>query len=284
MTPEEYDQYVEDCIKSEIETFYPEEFERLYGEKSRYYYPKMKIYTYYENINFKQQDELVEFWKKSWADNNFDPIVLTLDDAKKSTYYEEFVHQLRVLSQEATGHPLSKYGLSCYLRWLAYSTQEETESFLVSDYDIINKQFTPVKLNEPKDRLCFMSGACPCLAYGTSKQYLSFCEDIVSYTTKNMEHVKLNLIKKEWKNYHDQEFLSISQTTFRDKTSLYNICRPREYVMPAHLIEELSKTKECNVIHFSHYSSNCIKKENPEFKNISLSELRIKLIKELLAI
>ena len=165
MTPEEYDQYVEDCIKSEIETFYPEEFERLYGEKSRYHYPKMKIYTYYENINFKQQDELVELWKESWTNNGFDPIVLSLEDAKKSEYYDEFVYQLKALSHEVTGHPLTNYGLSCYLRWLAYSTQEETESFLVSDYDIINKQFTPVKLNEPKDRLCFMDGKCPCLAY-----------------------------------------------------------------------------------------------------------------------
>jgi len=40
MTEEEYDQHVQDCIKSEIKTFYPEEFEQIYGENSRYFHSK----------------------------------------------------------------------------------------------------------------------------------------------------------------------------------------------------------------------------------------------------
>lgn len=242
----------------------------------------MKIYTYYENIkSSKQQGELLDLWKKSWINNGFEPVALSLEDAKKSDYYDEFVSQLKTLSEKIAKVTLSKYGLACYLRWLAYSTQEETDSFLVSDYDIINKQFALVKLNEPKDRICFMDGKCPCLAYGTTDQYLSFCKDIVSYTAENIEQIKKGLIERGWKNYHDQEFLALSNQNFRDKTCLYNICHPREYVMPAHLIEELSKTKECNIIHFSHQSVDFISQKNKETKDANLDELRIQLVKKL---
>jgi hypothetical protein len=279
MTQEEFDQYVEDCIKSEIETFYPEEFERKYGEKSRYHYPKTKIYTYYENINFKQQDELVELWKKSWESNGFEPVVLGLEDAKRSAFYSEFVEKIQLLVLEITGKPISKYGLSCYLRWLAYSTQESTERFLASDYDVINTNFTPVQLIESKEKLCFMDNLCPCLAYGTPEQFLSFCKDIIFRTSKNLERIKLEYVKNNGSCYHDQNFLLLNEQELKD-LGVYNICRPRTYVYP--YIHNDLKMKEFGIIHFSHNSVNKTKKSFPEFQKINSDELRIKLVKELI--
>lgn len=55
----------------------------------------MKIFTYYENINFKHQDEIVQLWKKSWEQQGFEAIVLTLEDAKKNPYYEEFTTSVK---------------------------------------------------------------------------------------------------------------------------------------------------------------------------------------------
>ena len=44
----------------------------------------MKVYTFYENIDFinknSNQEELINLWKESWINNGWDPIVLTIDD------------------------------------------------------------------------------------------------------------------------------------------------------------------------------------------------------------
>jgi hypothetical protein len=275
MTQEEFDTYVEDCIKSEMETFHPEEFEIKYGEKSRYYHPKMKIYTYYQDINFKEQDELVELWKQSWSAGGFEPVVLSLEDALRCTYYEEFVKKINELVLQITEKPLSAYGLSCYLRWLAYSTQVETDSFLVSDYDVLNKNFSAVDVIERKDKLSFMDNLCPCFAYGTKEQFLAFCEDIIYRSSENTEQIKFNFFDRAQRVYHDQNFLVLHEK----ELSNYNICRPRSYVMP--YMHKEDRMKDARVVHFSHNSIAKTKEAFPELKDITTDTLRIKLIKEM---
>jgi len=54
----------------------------------------MKVYTYYQDINFKSQDQLLELWKKSWEKRGYEAIVLNRKDAEKSVFYEEFVRKL----------------------------------------------------------------------------------------------------------------------------------------------------------------------------------------------
>ena len=275
MTQEEFDGYIEECIKSEMETFHPEEFERKYGQKSRYYQSKMKIYTYYENINFKQQDELVKLWEQGWARNGFDPVVLSLDDAKKSPYYGEFADQIHSVVSEVTGKPLSRYGMSCYLRWLAYSTQADTDSFLVSDYDVMNRRFAPVQLIEPMDKIAFMDRWCPCLAYGTKEQFLAFCKEIIACTKEHIEEIKASYVAQKDRCYHDQNFLDLNQR----RLSNFNICPARKYVMP--YVHGDPKMKDCGLIHFSHGSIEKAKANSPELKQINSDELRVRLIKEL---
>lgn len=236
----------------------------------------MKIYTYYENINFKQQDELVELWKQSWKSNGFDPVVLSLEDAKKSPFYEEFVEKIYPLVLHITEKPLNLYGVSCYLRWLAYSTQWDVDSFLVSDYDIINQHFTSNQLNESKDTISFMDRLCPCLAYGTAEQFLSFCKDIISITTTNLEQIKADYLKNKDRCYHDQNFLVLNQQRMEN----YNICPARKYVMP--YIHNDSKMEEWGIIHFSHNSIQKTKESFPQLKEFNSDELRVFLIKKFL--
>ena len=50
----------------------------------------MKIYTYYEDVGFKKQLELIEVWEESWRKQGFDPIVLNREDAKKSPLYQKY--------------------------------------------------------------------------------------------------------------------------------------------------------------------------------------------------
>lgn len=165
----------------------------------------MKVYTYYENINFKHQDELITLWENSWRARGFEPIILTKRDAEKADFYKEFVAEITMLHQEIAGKPLSKYGLSCWLRWLAYSTQVE-EKFYVGDYDVINHNFKPI---EPENILHLMDGCCPCFASGTSSQFLNLCKKIIDITEQNKKEYIEIYKKLKFQNFHDQEFFCL---------------------------------------------------------------------------
>ena len=165
----------------------------------------MKVYTYYENINFKHQDELITLWENSWRARGFEPIILTKRDAEKADFYKEFVAEITMLHQEIAGKPLSKYGLSCWVRWLAYSSQVE-EKFYVGDYDVINHNFKPI---EPENILHLMDGCCPCFASGTSSQFLNLCKKIIDITEQNKKEYIEIYKKRKFQHFHDQEFFCL---------------------------------------------------------------------------
>jgi len=165
----------------------------------------MKIYTYYENINFNSQEELINLWKFSWKKQGYEPIVLTKSDAEKHKYYETFVSKLKKIHYQITGENLKPYGLSCYLRWLAYASQED-ETFYVSDYDVININY-PIR--KPINKIHFMDGSCPCFASGTPLQFENLCKIFVNLSFNKKELIKkiFNSSEKLFStHYHDQEF------------------------------------------------------------------------------
>ena len=111
----------------------------------------MRIYTYYENISFRNQDSLINLWKLSWEIQGFEAIVLNKQDAETHPKYNSFVSTLQQISMDLMGKSISDYGMSCYARWLAYANQiNETKDtkFFVSDYDIINSGVSVETLTE----------------------------------------------------------------------------------------------------------------------------------------
>ena len=95
----------------------------------------MKIYTYYEDIEFAAQEPLVDLWAKSWQDQGYEAIVLTSRDAKKHPRYDWFDKQMREVHLQVMGEPIKDYGMSCYYRWLAYAAQKTVnggDKFLVT--------------------------------------------------------------------------------------------------------------------------------------------------------
>ena len=228
----------------------------------------MKIFTYYEDINFKNQDEMVQLWKKSWEQQGFETIILTLDDAKKSSYYEEFVTNIKQIHIDIAGHEIAPYGLSCYVRWLAYSVQKYQDSFLVSDYDVINKNFKVTEVNEKANILSFMDGYCPCFAYGSPDQFLKFCKNIISISNEHKEILQKEYQEKKFVHYHDQEFLFLNYERIA-----CNICPARKYVrVYEHNNLEMEKY---NLLHVAHQSIGISKETCPELKEINPDELRI---------
>lgn len=239
----------------------------------------MKIYTYYHNIQFNNQQELIDLWKESWSKQGFDPIVLSMDDAKKHPYYEEFITKLKHTHIEITGKPISDYGLSCYLRWLAYANQNEKNFFLMSDYDVINKNFIYDDLDEiiQQNNMSFLDRYCPCLAYGNSETCFQFCRDIVECSQSFKDD-----ITQEYKNnqcvwYHDQEFLALNH----NRLSNYKIFN--NYVkLYAYGIQNGRAQLGTKLFHVAHRSISEAKLQHIKLMNIDDDKLRINFIKKIL--
>jgi len=237
------------------------------------------IYTYYDYIGKPNQEELLDLWKFSWEKQGFRAVVLQASDAAKHPYYKEFEVKLKQLHLDIAGEKLKLYGLSCYLRWLAYAAQTSHPdgnnncSFLVSDYDVINVNFKPSDLPKPGDKLNFLAKHCPCLAYATPAQFLEFCENVVNFSEKNIEEIKRKYIKKSLIHYHDQEFLGLNAEALS-----YNFSGASEYV---ELYVE-GEDNSARLVHVAHKSAGDAVIKFPELKNITFPELRVRFASQLL--
>jgi hypothetical protein len=87
----------------------------------------------------KDSLELIKLWEKSWSDNGWNPIVLSLEDAKRHPRYNEI--NLKDYSSNLYKNSINgpDYLELCYSRWFAYACHNG----FWSDYDVINYGFTP---------------------------------------------------------------------------------------------------------------------------------------------
>jgi hypothetical protein len=205
----------------------------------------MKIFTYYENIDFANQDQLITLWANSWRTHGFHPVVLTNKEAQKSNFYEEFTSKLKVLHQEIAGKPLNRYGLSCWIRWLAYSTQEES-GFYVSDYDVINHNFN---LKNIESTLHLMNENCPCFASGSPSQFLQLCQKFINVTEQNKEEYKELFKKFQFRHFHDQEFFWVYHYGRRTDENI-KVTKGNIIVSDLHSDTEFFNKP---LVHYSHY-------------------------------
>lgn len=239
----------------------------------------MKIYTYYEDINFKSQPELVSVWKESWERKGFEAIVLNESHARQHEYYKEFDIKINEVVELVTGNRLSKYGKSCYMRWLAYSTQPN-EKFFVGDYDVINNNFEPF---EPEDSLCFYDNFCPCFASGTPEQFYNLYRSFVDVSLSRVEQIKQAYEKANCRHYHDQDFLVCNcSTRFNPEAETLNkqyslVFKPNKTVVKRPT-ENSVYENSVQLVHFSHFGVQSIFKST--FKDID--QKRIEGAKKLL--
>ena len=244
----------------------------------------MKIYTYYQNIKFKQQNELIDLWKISWSRQGYEPIVLNLEDAKRHSYFETLNSEMRRIFKEITNKEIAEYGMSCWFRWLAYATQAD-EKFYVSDYDAINVNFP---ITEPKNKLHLMDNDCPFIASGTPTQFENLCKAFVDVSNQ-----RIDILKSQANHYHDQEFFQYNfasqhNDSAEDLINKHNILMTRnrsheggigDYYLPND--EKNPDPKTYGIYHVSH--DNCDVYMSSK-NNMNSSELRLFLIKDLLRI
>jgi len=216
----------------------------------------MKIYTYYAQISFKNQNELIDLWKRSWSQQGFEPIVLNLTHAKSHPFFNEYDQRLRKAYSYIMGKEISEYGMSCYYRWLAYASLYEDKEFYVSDYDLINIKYEP---HTPQKGLNLMVGLCPCFASGNSENFLNFCKFFAEISETRKDLLKNNIILATGKpspSYHDQDVLvnnlNENNTTLDDCMKFLNLNITRDYNQVG---KDFSiEGNNSNAIHFSRNS------------------------------
>ena len=249
----------------------------------------MKIYTYYQDIDFSAQQELIDLWKISWSRQGYEPIVLNLEDTKKHPYYETLNSEMRRIFKEITNKEIAEYGMSCWFRWLAYATQAE-EKFYVSDYDAINANFP---ITEPSDKLHLMDNDCPFLASGTPIQFENLCKAFVEVSNE-----RIDILKQQANHYHDQEFFSYNfmnhNDSFEELRNKHNILMTRNRVEFGGYIDPVKnkilagpyigyiEIKNYKVVHVSHENIGILQEKYLKYKNEDASKLRIDLIKNLI--
>jgi hypothetical protein len=252
----------------------------------------MKIYTYYKDINASSQNELIDLWKISWSRQGYEPIVLNLEDAKKHPYFEVLNTEMHRIFNEITGRVICDYGMSCWLRWLAYATQSD-EKFYVSDYDAININFP---ITEPNDKLHLMDCACPFFASGTPTQFENLCKSFVEISNERIE-----ILKQQANHYHDQNFfthnfMSTLNDSAEDLINQHNILMTRNRLQIGGMLDPVEnkilagpnigyvEIANYGVIHLSHDNIGFLQKKYRKYKNCDLSKLRIDLFKGVLNI
>lgn len=233
----------------------------------------MKIYTFYEKI-FEKQEPLIHLWKKNWSEKGFEAIVLSRKDSEKSPFFEEFSIKINSIHKKITGKNISRYGLACYHRWIAYSTQDISDVFLTSDYDIINKNFKLEDCEYKDQKISFLNRYCPCLTVGKSNDYKTFVEDILSVSEKHLLELKKEFNSSRFIHYHDQEFLALNNHRLN-----YNFYDPQKIVRLYRCNEEIKNQK---VLHFSHSSIYEFKRLFHEHAQDNEEELRVRLIMNIL--
>lgn len=156
------------------------------------------------------------------------------------SYYEEFVNQLKKLHLEIINKEITKYDLSCYLRWMAYATQAD-DLFYVSDYDVINNSF-PMQI--PEEGLTFLDGNCPCFASGRPKDFDLICKLFIEITTNRLKELQqANIVPC----YHDQMFLVHNHNYIDPKYNIKFIRNRKIFV--GDIVENM---KDYQLAHLSH--------------------------------
>jgi hypothetical protein len=140
----------------------------------------MNVYTYYQPLaGFGKQVELINLWKKSWAQNGWKPVVIGSDQAQRD--WKEFKRVLSAAEKLPTKNPRT-YENNCYLRHLA---MKNAGGGLMTDYDVMNYGFVPgdVPVKPCKDMLFLDPSKVPCALYGHSDAYAEICDKFVAAST-----------------------------------------------------------------------------------------------------
>lgn len=183
----------------------------------------MKIYTYYENVGFNLQEEMIKIWKQSWLNNGFEPIVLNRKVAESSSLYQKYYEFIQRIHKNISGKilPENNYWLSAQLAIVAFTTIDKEKSAYTSDYDVINKNF---KYKEKSVKLHWRDECCSCFASGDGEAWISYVNFLLSEEKTITDWCLKEKEKTKRTEYGDQDFLIAVHKRGLEK-NIYNMSR-----------------------------------------------------------
>jgi len=101
--------------------------------KARCWGDRPVVFTFYEPVSYldgENPKDLLEVWETFWSDSGWEPVVLTLGDAKRHPDYKKHIRTLEDSVQ--FGDNRDKYNYLCFVRWLAMAA---SGGGLLADYD-----------------------------------------------------------------------------------------------------------------------------------------------------
>jgi hypothetical protein len=232
----------------------------------------VKVYSYYDNVGFKNQTEIVNLWMRDWSNKGFEPVLLSINSIEDKEFLRHFYNEITDLHIYITGKPINKYGLSCYFRWIAYSSINQHEPFLATDYDIFNVTFNEQDMPSSLDKMRFLNRYCPCAVFATAAKSLEFAQDIISISRKNKIEIRDKYRASGFIHYHDQEFLALNADYLNDR---YFFEKPREKIK---LFTPNFGKENTKMVHFAHRSAKEFAEKIKLF-NFDQEKLRIEMIK-----
>jgi hypothetical protein len=128
----------------------------------------MKVYTYYEEIGYREWSELLEIWAESWRMNGWLPVIVgreIIQDHPLLPKLLEKINSMPTINDRS-------YENACYLRWLAASRL----GGLWVDNDVVNVGLSPIDF--PEELRCWSGchgpgcGGSSCVSGGTGKAFL----------------------------------------------------------------------------------------------------------------
>jgi len=242
----------------------------------------MRVYTYYEHIpGFELQEVLLDRWSASWEKNGFEPIVLTIKDAKKHPQYQSLLKQIQQIrnSINIREYPErgEKYSVACYVRWLAFASIKSPERFYLSDYDIINFNFKPG--DEQSDKFHLMDHFCPGIVSATATQCEEFIQAFLKMSIDRQDELKHLAKKNKMWWYNDQDFVEHNMDHLEEYGYDWKISPRGTYsVYPS--IDTTPNDNLC-LVHFDHgHTHECCKQAGKEkfYLNNNRERCRLALI------
>lgn len=221
----------------------------------------MKVYTYHVPIElFPIQNKLIDNWSTSWKKNGFEPIVLTDEDAKKHSRYDELYKEIQQIRANVNHRKFDargeKYSISCYLRWLAYAALDSSERFYTCDYDILNFNFKPG--DEQSDKFHLMDHFCPGIVSTTSAQCDEFIQAFVKISNDRTKHLNHLARRNKMFWYNDQDFVEHNMDHLEEYGYDWKIS-PRGTYSTYPNIDTTSDDELC-LVHFDHqHTHHCFK-------------------------
>lgn len=155
----------------------------------------MNIYTFFEPIGLpekiEQEKKIIEIWKKSWKYYGWNPIILSLEDAKKNNKFEIFKTKCESFPTVND----KEYELLCFLRWLAFAEY----GGWICDYDMINYGFEPFDPQDKNISLAMARRKFATIFHMSKQNYNKYIiEMILKYEISNIDFITIN----EEKKYH----------------------------------------------------------------------------------